>query len=614
LGIYRTTNTEWYLLVVVPKTNGSYDINAYLNGDFTIAPVFVRNILGNNTISAMVQVDDYAYFCVTPTSPMSGWKWKLGVGVTDLTQMKKGNCMVAYQSRLWVAGIDTATQSSTLYFSTIDAGGINPDLWSATDFIKVAPGEGGFITALLPLNASILIFKNDGTWRFTYPSSPKSGRVDKVSGSVGASGPTAVVEFENYVYTYDQGRVYELVNNNYTQLNRFVKFEEDATSVDGNTPGVDLSVMNRRLILRYFNTIYSYAIDSRSWSQWNSYLGTPGKLYELPADSNSTVPSTYVGASKALTQNTGSNEIDAMTEAQVTYINSLCASGYTASRSGTDLVITSTINGTTNIYLNGENGNTGYNLKLGPGQVYNLSGSNTRTTGTLVARMHYQMRNGSVTTVDSASIPAGAINLNFTVPDNAVLGYLSLHWTTVTSGSITFTGLQFNRTNAEAPITLIKITDQYNSSPTTVEYIDCTMKTKSYDYQTPAALKRLFWWGADIKTTRYVEGKINPVAVKLPPKWGDLQNYTHTQLSAGTFGNPLSFLQTNLSVIDGGDPANAQTENGRIFAKFKKSLRFRQLSFELNMSTLGTKATGPVKIHSLTSFVLPKEKVVDKFT
>jgi len=103
------------------------------------------------------------------------------------------------------------------------------------------------------------------------------------------------------------------------------------------------------------------------------------------------------------------------------------------------------------------------------------------------------------------------------------------------------------------------------------------------------------------------------VAVKLPPKWGDLQAYTHLQLQAGTFGNPLSFLKSNLTVVDGGDPANAQTENGRIFVKMKKSLRFRQIAFEMNMSTLGTEATGPCKIHALTSFVLPKEKVVDRF-
>jgi hypothetical protein len=614
LGIYRTTTTEWYLIVATPQVDGTVKINAYLGGDLSLAPTLIKTVPVGSKVTAFVQVADYGYFCVSPSSAIAGFKWKYGSAVADVTQMKKGNCMVAYQSRLWIAGIDTANQSSTLYFSTIDATGIQLDLWSATDFINVAPGEGGFITALLPLNASILVFKNEGTWRWTYPSSPKSGRVDKVSGSVGASGATSVVEFENYVYVYDQGRVYELVNNNYTQLNRFVKFDLDSSSVDGTAPGVDLSVMNRRLVLRYFNTIYSYAIDSRAWSQWQSYLGTPGRLYELPADSNSTTPSTYIGASQAQTQNPSVNLGPSFTDAEILYINSLCAVGFTASRVGADLKISSTVNSTTNIYLNSKDGATGYSLKLGPGQKYNVSFTNTRTAGTLALRMTYLMHDGSVSTVDSASLGSGAISYSLTVPDNAVLGFAMLRYTTTGTADITFTGLQITRTNETAAVTLIKITDQYAVSANTVEYIDCYMRTKSYDYDTPSAMKRLFWWGADIKTNRFVEGTVIPVAVKLPPKWGDLQAYTHAQLSAGTWGNPLSFLQSSLSVIDGGDPTNAQTENGRIFVKLKKSLRFRQLSFEMHMSTLGNKATGPAKIHSLVSLVVPKEKVVDRFT
>lgn len=614
LGVYRNTNIDWYLIVAVPKANGDTDIMAYQLGDFSMTPTLIKTVVAGNKVTAFVQVTDYAYFCVSPTSSINGFKWKYGTTAVDVTQMKKGNCMVAYQSRLWIAGIDTASQSSTLYFSTIDSGGIQFDLWSSTDFINVAPGEGGFITALLPLNSAILIFKNDGTWRFTYPSSPKAGRTDKVSGSIGAAGPTSVVEFENYVYVYDQGRIYELVNNNYTQLNRFVKFEQDPASVDGTTSGVDLSVVNRRLVLRYFNTIYAYSVDSRSWSQWNSYLGTPGKLYELPADSNSTNPSTYVAASTGINQNPSANLAPAFTDAQVQYIGSLLFTGFTASRVGTDLKIDSTVNATTSIYLNTASGATGYNLKLGPGQKYSMSFTNTKTTGTLIVRMTYLLRNGTVQTVDSASLAAGAIVYNFTVPDNAVLGFPMFRYTTTVAGNITFTGLSLTRTNEAAPITLIKITDQYAVSSNTVEYIDCSVKTKSYDYEVPSAFKKLFWWGADIKSNRYVEGKVIPVAVKLPPKWGDLEAYTHTALEAGTWGNPLSFLQTNLSVVDGGDPTNAQTENGRVFIKLKKALRFKQLAFELNMSTLGTKATGPVKIHSIVSFVLPKEKVVDRFT
>ena len=615
LGIYRASNADWYLIVVVPLAAGAAEVRAYQNADFTVLPTVIKALAVNQNVTAMVQVNDYAYFSVSPTSTISGFKWRTGQATVDLAQMKKGNCMVAYQGRLWIAGIDTATQNSRLYFSTIDTGGINPDLWSATDFLDVAPGEGGFITALLPLNSSILVFKNDGTWRFSYPSSPKAGRVDKVSGSIGASGATSVVEFDNYVYVYDQGRMYELVNNNYTQINRFVQFSLDSESVDGLADGVDLSVVNRRLILRYFNSLFIYSPDSRSWSQWRSYLGTPGKLYELPADSNSTTPSVYIGASTASTQNPSFNLLPAISDTTITYIQSLIGAGNSAKREGTSLVITTGSTTMSKVYLNEKDGATGYNLKVAPGQIFNLTyGALTATPspGVINGVMTYLKRDGSTSTAILPFTVGAGGTMDFIVPNGAILAHFTIEHATA-GKQLTFSWLELKRKAGSAPKSLIKIIDQYNTSPITVEYIDCSMRTKSYDYDTPAALKRLFWWGADIKTTRYVEGKAIPVAVKLPPKWGDLQAYTHLQLQAGTFGNPLSFLKSNLTVVDGGDPANAQTENGRIFVKMKKSLRFRQIAFEMNMSTLGTEATGPCKIHALTSFVLPKEKVVDRF-
>src|SRR6476620_10109818 len=44
LGVYRTTTTEWYLLVDTAKTDGTVDINAYLAGDLTVAPTLIKNI------------------------------------------------------------------------------------------------------------------------------------------------------------------------------------------------------------------------------------------------------------------------------------------------------------------------------------------------------------------------------------------------------------------------------------------------------------------------------------------------------------------------------------------------------------------------------------------
>lgn len=613
LGIYRTTTTEWYLIVIKPLAAGASELQAVLMGNFANAPIVIKSLTAGNHVAGFVQINADCYFVVTPTSAIAGFSWKKDSAAVDVAAMKKGNCVVAYKSRIWVAGIDTASQSSRMYFSDVGVDGPNPTVWNTADFFDVAPGEGGFITALLSLNSSILVFKNDGTYRFSYPASPKKGQVDTISRSVGAATSTSVLEFENYVYVYDQGRLYELVNNNYTPLNRFVRFENDSQAVDGLAPAVDLSIFNRRLVLRYFNAIYAYSIDSRAWSQWRSYLGVPGRLYELPADSSSTLSSTYIGASQGTLQNISFNVIPAFTSAQAVYMNAFVGSGNSVSHVGTTITINTVVSGSPSVgYLNSDSGSKNFNIRLSGGQQWKLTGNMTITGGTVIARMTYLLRNGS-TSVTDTTITAGAISTTFTAPDTAISAYLSIRHTVVANNSVSLNGFQLIRVAVKSPASLIAVTDEYNDVPVTVEFIDCRMRTKSYDYQAPSAMKRLFWWGADIKTTRPMKAKLIPTAIKAPPTHAQLAAYTHDQLKAGTWGNPLSFLQANLSIVDGGDPTNAITENGRIFVKLIKAMRFKQASFELELFTLGTKDTGPVKIHTITSYVSPKEKVVDKF-
>lgn len=471
LGIYRINSAQWYLIAVEPMPSNKFKITAYFRGNIeSFLPIKEVTDIANIP-SAYVQMDNFGYFSMGPASTISGFKWKGGpTGVTvatDIATMPKGSAMVAYKSRLWIAGNDAA--SSKLAFSTIDAGGYKPDVWAAADFLNVAPGEGGFITGLLALNSYILIFKNDGTWRFSYPSKPSTGQVDKVSGSIGTASSDTVVEFENYIYVYDQGKLYELVNNNFTQLNRFVSMQEDSLGTDTLAPGVSVSIFNRRIIVRYFNTTYAYSVDSRTWSQWRTVIGTPGKLYELPADSETTRPSTYI-----------------------------CASAGTRNTAG--------------------------------------------------------------------------------IPDAQ----------------------------------LITIEDSFESTSAIVEEFTCLMRTKSFDYQTASSFKRLFWWGVDMKTNLQMKATVIPVANVILPLWGDLEEYTHLELEQGTWGNPLVFKKNSIVIFDGGDPSNAQTENGRIFGKFIKSLRFRQVIYEVEMTSHGNLDT-LAKVYSITTYVDPKAKVVDKF-
>jgi len=605
LGIYRTSTTEWYVLVVKPKTDGGGEVRAYLSGDFTGSFILVKSFSSGNKVTAFVQMNADCYFCVSPSSSIDSFKWSKDTTVVSVPAMKKGNAMIAFQSRLWIAGIDTAAQNSRLYFSAIGVGGPTPDVWNSVDFADIAPGEGGFITALLALNSSIMIFKNDGTWRFSYPSSPSKGQVVKLSGSVGTATATSVVEFENYVYVYDQGRLYELVNSTFTQLNRFVRFDKDTFGVDSAADGVDLSVVNRRLIVRYFNNIYAYSIDSRSWSQWRSYKGVPSKLYEMPADSASTSSSVYVAASAGTAQAPGVDVIPVFTHNYAMVLDSRVGDGNSVSLDESDdLTVTTAV---TSSLLFADK------LMLASGQKWQLTGKLTMHGGSLEARLVCLLKNGTFTTITRV-LSTGDINETYSVPSNTVSASITfVHIATDDTDSYVLEWLKFKRLDGASPVTIMLVKDEYGTGPIMLEHIECKIRTKSYDFQAPSVAKRLFWWGADIKSNQYVTTRLIPNAIRRVPSWKQLGGYTHNQLKAGTWGNPLSFLYNSLEVVDGGDPRNAVTENGRIFIKLIKSIRFKQVSFELETSTLGNQATGPCKVHTLTAYVMPKEKVVDKF-
>lgn len=187
-GVYRTSDTEWSVIVATAKGSNKWNLEAYPFGIFGGTATLLKEITGVTELpTGYVQFNTNAYFCKGPSSTTNGLKWAGSGAATDIAAIPKGNCMIAYKSRLWVAGASSSGLSSRLLFSTIDTGGAKPEVWSGTDFIDIAPGEGGFITGILALNSAILIFKSDGTWRFSYPSKPATGQVDKVSGSIGAA-------------------------------------------------------------------------------------------------------------------------------------------------------------------------------------------------------------------------------------------------------------------------------------------------------------------------------------------------------------------------------------------------------------------------------------------
>jgi hypothetical protein len=620
LGIYRVSLTEWYLIVTAPNdgsTNTDTTLKAYLNGVVGTGEsiTIIKQSVGiANRVTSMVQFNDYLFFNVEATATDTGFKWKKGdaAGGTAIATMPRGSIMITWKTRIWIAGTGTSVNGARVWFSAIDGTGPHPETYNAQDFFDVAPGEGGFITAMISSFNNMIIFKNSGTWRYSFPADPSKGSVDRISGNVGCAGRWAVVDFENYIYVYAQGRVYELVNSNYTQINRFVKFATDPYSVDSVATGVEMSIVNRRLVVRYFNTIYTFSIDSKGWSQWRSYSGTPGRFVELPADASSSNPSQFIAASRGTTQAGSANLLSDPTFADpvIRAARAAVLNG-TVTYSGTSASISAT--GVCSMLLNSTGSTTDFDIPVATSQQFNFSVNVTAITGTAYVDITYLLASGATSILSSTAITTtGSKSFNFTTPAGAILAIVSIRF--AATGSITYTLPSWTRTTATSPFNLMRITDQYPSQTAAVEFIDCYFQTKSYDYKAPGNFKRLYWAGMDVKSSRKIKTETRPVSRVVPVTWDQLGGYTHDQLAQGSWGSPLSWLGTSLAELELLPEDLLPSENGRYFKKFAHSMRFRQVSYIIRMTSLGNLATGPVKFFTITTYVDNKEHVVDAST
>ena len=131
--------------------------------------------------------------------------------------------------------------------------------------------------------------------------------------------------------------------------------------------------------------------------------------------------------------------------------------------------------------------------------------------------------------------------------------------------------------------------------------INCKIKTKDYTFDAPWKFKRLFAWGADVLTKRDVTAIATPITFGFTPTWENLSVYMWDQLNTWAMPTTAS-LQISTSVTGG---------NGTLkrFYKFNKSLRFRQINFQVHIETDGTVSEGPNRFYTLTLFMRVKETV-----
>lgn len=238
--------------------------------------------------SSFVQYQDKAWLVPPVGASAPGGSWSPTDVFTAVAAIPQGSAAIVHKERMWVA----PGNSARIKFS-------NPGdltVWDANNFFDVNAGDGEKAIDLRSYQGSILIFRTDSTYQFSYESDPGRGQVSSISQTVGTTSDDCQVAYENVIFVYHEGNVYEMVNYTFTRVNFKVPFQFESAAPGSYVTPVSLSIFGDRLVVRYYDRIYVFGLRTRTWTRWSSnrYFG---KLLEVPSNAlNNTTPTFYAGS------------------------------------------------------------------------------------------------------------------------------------------------------------------------------------------------------------------------------------------------------------------------------------------------------------------------------
>lgn len=513
--------TDHYL--IGSNTNGVFYL---LNGEFT-------HITASFEAGAAVQYADKVYLVPKPGSG-SGGKWDPSVGFTTVAAIPKGQAAIVHKERLYICpGIESTTDTSRLKFS--DAS--NLDSWPVLNFIDVRQGDGTKLVDLTIFQDNILLFKEQSTHMLSYDTRPDDAVLRPISSTIGVNRQFNVVNYENQVYIFSGGWLYELTNLDFLRINVKVPFIRDDTVPSAfSDEFIFLSLLEDRLICRYYKKVYVYGLRTRSWSEWES------KETNLH----------YFGPIATVRPATG-NE----------YYSGSCIQSIESVVKFLDIQ------------------------------------TSTDTELPLSANIRQAV----------ASFDAIFLNyfntLDADATDINIGDYVQLY----TSGDVVKEGTKFRVTSKASDGVTTNIFFTPNAAVTTkatdklkvLPHIYCHARTKNFDMAISHQFKRLWWWGATVSTNNEVFGTVTPITNSFVATWDDLANYSWDDLN--TWDQPLvapSLVQTILSTGQG---------TSRQAVKFAKSVRFIQINFKIQLTTVGNTLDGPAKLFTMIAWTEVKQVV-----
>lgn len=306
IGVYRSTTDIVYMI---------YAFAAEAKAFNTSDGVFTTIAAGDFTAS--VQYNDFLWLIKRPSGvTQGGTKWSPSAGASDIATMPRGLSACVYKERVFISASRTSDDTSInrVKFSNP----ADPATWTSTDYFDVSAGDGQDITKLIVFDAGIVIFKSDSTFLFAYESAPTKGQIQQISASLGANNNYCVVEYENNLFVMHEANVYRISNWNWEHANIKVPFEYVNSFAIDIPDGSSISVVDNRLICRYFDSYYVLGLKTGSWVKWVWATGrTPSEFVGSPTLNPATGTTKYYAASYAtinVTRYEFENKVDAVAE------------------------------------------------------------------------------------------------------------------------------------------------------------------------------------------------------------------------------------------------------------------------------------------------------------
>lgn len=232
-----------------------------------------------------LQYRDNVYVVASQASAQNSFRWD-GTTTTFDANMPRGEAAVFHKTRMFIVpGIGSTTNTSRLYYSDV----ITAAALTWGSFTDISPGDGQNLVDIVINNDNLLLFKQDSTYVLAYDLQPTDAIVRAINSTIGASKYRCVAVYENSVFTYHEGFVYEIVNYDFARISVKVPFV-----YDGYTPATFTRIYNEflctlgdRLIVRYYNRIYVFNLKTRTWTRWEgaqAHLHNFGPVMAFPTN------------------------------------------------------------------------------------------------------------------------------------------------------------------------------------------------------------------------------------------------------------------------------------------------------------------------------------------